>query len=86
MPAGIGRCGFFACRGLTGDWTPAELAAYVAECRMLRALALKSGLDPDTAAPEDIMLLNTDKAGDLLVGAEYSDALKRLEFEDQNRA
>ena len=57
------------------------MAAYVAQCRLLRALALQHGLDPDTALPEDILLLNTDNDGQLLVEHEYALAIKRQEAE-----
>lgn len=37
---------------------------------MLRLLALKHGLDPDTTLPEDLLLLMQNKDGDYLVQEE----------------
>ena len=51
--------------------TVPEQAFAVAEQRMLRATALKYCLDPDTTPPEDILLLDTDKDGGLVVMHEY---------------
>lgn len=49
----------------------ADRALAVAEQRMFRAMALQHGLDPDAWPPEDILLLDTDKDGRLLVSVEY---------------
>lgn len=49
----------------------AERALAVAEQRLLRAMALQNGLDPDAWPPEDILLLDTDKDGRLLVAVEH---------------
>jgi hypothetical protein len=46
----------------------------VEQCRWLRARALELGLDPDSALPEDIMLLDRDRDGNLAVAAEYDRA------------
>ena len=58
--------------------SPGEVAAYAAECRMLRAAALRKGLDPDAVLPEDILLL--DDTGDGLE-QEMKDARDLLAYE-----
>jgi hypothetical protein len=50
---------------------------------MLRAVALKNHLPPDTL-PEDLLLLSQDDKGNLLVKNELNRAMKWLEIETKN--
>jgi 2-methylisocitrate lyase-like PEP mutase family enzyme len=61
--------------GTRPEWW--ELEAYAAECRAFRAVAIDAGLDPDTAMPEDILLMARDDAGKLAVHKEFESALER---------
>jgi hypothetical protein len=57
------------------------VAYYTALCRTLRAAALESGLNPDTALPEDILLLNKDDKGGLTVFQELAEAESLLKYD-----
>jgi hypothetical protein len=50
----------------------------VEQSRFWRALALKHGLDPDNTPVEDILLLEEDKDGKLIVADKLDRALKAL--------
>ena len=54
---------------------------YTATSRCLRAAALKNNLDPDRTLPEDILLLESDKDGNLKVRQELEDAENGLKYE-----
>lgn len=57
------------------------MAYYSALSRTLRAAALEKGLNPDTALPEDILLLNKDDKGNLMVSQELADAENALKYD-----
>jgi len=64
--------GFFCWR--SREVEPFELEAAAKQNRMLRAIALKNGLDPDTTYPEDLMLLAEDDKGGLIAAHEAAAA------------
>lgn len=47
---------------------------------------MESGLDPDKALPEDILLLQKDDHGSLIVLTECSEARKRAGFHNNHKA
>jgi len=57
------------------------VAYFTALSRTLRAAALESGLDPDKALPEDILLLNKDEKGGLTVFQELAEAENLLKYD-----
>jgi hypothetical protein len=82
VPDGGGDGRFF----FDGEPSLAELAYYVAECRWLRALALKSGMDPDKALPEDILLLSENSEGEPQVKEELERCRRWLDQETKAHA
>lgn len=52
---------------------------------MLRARALKAGMNPDNALPEDILLMNEDSEGRLEVSQEMETAIHRVRYEQAER-
>lgn len=81
------QIGSYECVGFFFGEKPGsiELSYYIEECRVLRALAIKRGLNPDTALPEDILLLNETEEGALAVFESYKEAVKALEVERHER-
>ena len=67
--------------------TPTELAAYVAESRLLRAVALSHGLDPDVTLPEDLLLLERvqDRDGGSHLAVQDDEKLYRLRLERERK-
>ena len=59
------------------------MSCYVEHCRFWRAAALKLGLDPETPV-EDIMLLQTDDKGKLLVAENLEKASRALEYDNRS--
>lgn len=57
-----------------------ELEEYADSCRCLRVAAIDKGLDPDTTAPEDILLMHQDDKGAYLCQSEYLASSKRAAF------
>lgn len=55
-----------------------------AQSLMLKAKAVEHGLDPDKALPEDIMLLQTDDKGKLVVMQDFQRSQARLQEERIN--
>jgi hypothetical protein len=67
--------------------TLTELSAYAAQSRLLRALALDHGLDPDRTLPEDLLLLERvqDRAGDSRLAVQDEEKLYRLRLERERK-
>jgi hypothetical protein len=86
VPGRVGPGRFFA--GQLGEGVapaPAELARYVAECQVLRMMAVKHHLDPETALPEDLLVLEEDKDGKPLVFTELERCSRWAGFEAGRR-
>jgi predicted transcriptional regulator len=66
------------------DLAIAQSRAERAQSLMMKAKAVEHGLDPDKALPEDIMLLETDDKGRLVVMNDYKRALARAQEESRN--
>ena len=60
------------------------MSYYVEQSRFWRAIALKHGLDPETTPVEDILLLQTDEKGKLLVTGALEKASRALEYDNRS--